>query len=102
MSLKKALTRQENQMAFFVAWIVFPIVATLAGFYMGTFFASEHVIDMQPKDIENGWIGAGIGFAVAMLTAIFVTVTYPKVIEREYEEREAHDREMALAHSVHH
>ncbi|MGV3616306.1 MAG: hypothetical protein ACO1SV_13315 [Fimbriimonas sp.] len=97
MSLKKALTRQEVQMAFVAAWIVFPIVATLCGFYCGTFFASEHVVDLQPKDISNGVVGAGIGLTVAVLTALFVTAVYPKVIEREYEAREAHDR----AHATH-
>lgn len=92
MSLKKALTRQEVQMAFIASGIVFPIVATLAGFYMGTFFASEHVVDLQPKDISNGVIGAGIGFTVAILTFLFVAATYPKVIEREYQERDEYER----------
>jgi|GEM_PF-1164238 len=93
--IRKALERQENQMAFTAVWLVFPVVATLAGFYMGTFFASEHVVDLQPKDIDNGWIGAGIGFLVAILSAIFVTVTYPKYVEQDYAEREA-------AHHHHH
>lgn len=97
MSLKKALTRQEVQMAFIASGIVFPIVATLAGFYMGTFFASEHVVDLQVKDISNGVIGAGIGFTVAILTFLFVAATYPKVIEREYQEREEYE----AAHATH-
>lgn len=91
MSLKKALTRQENQMAFAAAWIVFPIFATLAGFYLGTFFHSEHVVDLQPKDIPNGVVGAGIGLVTALVVALIVTAVYPKVIESEYAAREAAD-----------
>ena len=89
MSLKQALSRHENQMAFFVAWIVMPLFATLGGFYFGTFAASEHVVDTQPKDIPNGAVGALIGLAIAVIAAIIVTAVYPKVIEREYEAREA-------------
>ena len=89
MSLKQALTRHENQMAFFVAWIVFPVLATLGGFYIGTFAASEHVVDMQVKDMRNGGIGALVGLTIAVIGAIIVTAVYPKVIEREYEAREA-------------
>ena len=79
-------------MAFLASGVVFPIVASLAGFYMGTFFVSDHVTDLQPKDIPNGVIGAGIGFVIAILTFLFVAATYPKVIEREYAEREECER----------
>lgn len=89
MSIKHALTRQENQMAFLIAWVVFPIVATAFGFYLGTFVVSQHVVDLQPRDIPFGVAGAGIGFALAFVVAVGVTLTYPKVIEKEYEAREA-------------
>lgn len=97
MDLKKALSRQENQMAFLVAWIVFPVVATLAGFYLGTFMHSDYTVDYQMHDIQNGFVGALIGFGCAALTAVTVTLTYPKIIEKEYADREAH-----LAHLQEH
>jgi hypothetical protein len=100
MDLKRVLSRQENQMALFVAGVVFPVVATLAGFYMGTFFASEHITDLMMKDIRNGVAGAAIGFTVGVATFLFVLMTYPKVIEREYEAREA--REQALREGAAH
>lgn len=87
--IKKALTRQENQMAFLLAWIVFPIVATAFGFYLGTFVASQHVIDLQPRDIPNGVAGGVIGFGLAFVIALCVTFIYPPIIEREYAERES-------------
>lgn len=90
MDLKKALTRQEVQMAFLVAWVVFPVVATLAGFYLGSFVVSDHTVDIQMHDIQHGFFGALIGLGVAIVTALGVTATYPKVIEKEYAAREAH------------
>jgi hypothetical protein len=52
------------------------------------------------KDIRNGVAGAAIGFTVGVATFLFVLMTYPKVIEREYEAREA--REQALREGAAH
>lgn len=96
-SLRKTLERQENQMALGIAWIVLPVVATLAGFYLGTFVASEHTIDIQGADIQKGLVGAVIGLACSVLFAIGVSVLYPKAVERDYAARAAKDEEH-LAH----
>lgn len=80
---KHAAHFEDNLIAITIAWILGLTVAPLGGFYLGTIFGSEHVIDLQTKDMVNGFYGAGIGLVLGLTGAIIVTVVYPRVTARD-------------------
>ncbi len=77
-------------MAAILAWCVLPVVCTLMGFYLGTFLASQHIQDIQGRDVDKGVIGALIGFALSILIGLVVPPLYARRIEKEYVARELH------------
>jgi hypothetical protein len=97
-SVRKLVAHHEVLMALILVWIVVPTVLTLAGFYLGTFAASEHIQDLQGHDVDNGGKGAVIGFFLALIIAAVTSAIYPKKIAREYELREASWREPSHHH----
>ena len=90
---KHAAHFEDNLVAITIAWIIGLLVAPLAGFYLGTIFGSDHVIDLQTKDMMNGFVGAGIGLAIGVVGALIMTIVYPKVTLR--------DGDVAMAHGNH-
>ena len=58
----------------------------LLGFYMGTVFGSPHVTDLQRPDINNGLVGAGIGFVVGLAALIAILVIYPSRTKKDVED----------------
>ena len=87
MSLKQLTERHETRMMLYLCGIVLPIVCTLMGFYLGTFVASQHVVDIQARDMYKGLVGGIIGFAVSMLVLVGMVSFFPKVVDRDYERR---------------
>ncbi len=77
----------ELKLALGFGWALGLTVAPSTGFYMGTIIGSKHVQDMQSQDISNGFLGAGIGLIVGLLFATTLTMVYPSLVEKEYEER---------------
>src|SRR4051812_7009646 len=94
-SVRKLAAYHEVQMALILVWIVVPLILTLISFYLGTFAASQHVQDLQGRDIDKGAIGALIGLAISVVIAIGTTLIYPKVIAKEYAVRGRGDEEHA-------
>lgn len=88
-SVRERVVHHEVLMAFILVWLWLPVICSLAGFYLGTFLASQHTIDLQGRDIDKGAIGALIGLSVSIVVALGVTAVYPKKIAAEYEVREA-------------
>jgi len=87
--LPKSFDRHETKFALFLFWILGPCLLTLLGFYFGTIFGNrDHVVDLQVSDIHNGRVCAAVFFAVSILIAIIVTIVYPKVVEKDYADRE--------------
>ena len=80
---KHAAHYEDNLIAIGIAWFVGTIVCTLVGFYFGTVAGSNHIIDFQPKDMVAGFKGAGIGLAVGIFIAIWVTIQYPRATQRD-------------------
>ncbi len=88
--IQKILKNEPVALALGVAWTVGPLVFTALGFYMGTVLGSDHVIDLQSKDIANGGKGALIGLLVSIAVAITVTIRYPKSVEQDAAEANDH------------
>lgn len=80
---KSAAVFEDNLIAIAASWTVGPLIGTVAGFYIGTVVGSDHVVDLQVPDIKNGFIGAGIGLALSLIFAVWVTVVYPKATKRD-------------------
>jgi len=88
--LPKSFDKHETKWALFLAWIIVPCVFTLLGFYLGTIFGNmEHKVDLQVADIQNGRITAVFFFLASIVAAIFVTLVIPKVVAKDYADREA-------------
>jgi hypothetical protein len=90
------LRHQESRLGVTIAWLLAPAIFTLVGFYLGTIWASPSTIDLQYHDIQDSIIPALIGLALGTLLAVLVTLFYPRVIDRDYRDMEAH------AHDEHH
>lgn len=80
---KHASHFEDNMIAIGGAWVLGPLLGTLAGFYLTTIFRSQHDVDLQLHDIQTGFIGAGAGLALGVLFAIWVTVVYPRSTRRD-------------------
>ena len=80
---KHAAHYEDNLIAIGAAWTVGPIIGTLAGFYLATIFGSDHIVDLQAKDINNGFLGAAVGLGLSVVFAIWVTVMYPRATKRD-------------------
>ena len=88
--LPKLIDKHETKFALFLAWILSPCLLTLLGFYLGTIFGNrEHKVDLQVSDIHNGRVYAAIFFGVSLVAALIVTIVIPKVVEKDYADREA-------------
>lgn len=88
--LPKSFDKHETKFAMFLAWILVPCLFTLLGFYLGTIFGNrEHKVDLQVSDIHNGRQYAVIFFIVSIIAAVIVTMIIPKVVEKDYADREA-------------
>jgi hypothetical protein len=86
--VRKLVAHNEVLMAMILVWIVGPVILTLAGFLLGTWVTSQHIQDLQGRDIDRGGIGALIGLITSVLIAIGTSAIYPKKVAREYEVRE--------------
>ncbi len=88
--LPKLLDRHEKKFAMLLAWIICPSVLTLLGFYLGTIFGSrEHTNDLQVADIHVGRQYAAVFFCISLVAAVIVTLIIPKVVDKDYADREA-------------
>ena len=88
--LPKSFDKHETKFAMFMAWILVPCLFTLLGFYLGTIFGNrEHKVDLQVSDIHNGRMCAAVFFLVSLVAAVIVTIIIPKVVAKDYADREA-------------
>ena len=81
--LAHILETEELLLPLLTSWLLAPPLLALTGFYMGTIFGTDHVLDLQGKDMVRGGVGALIGLAIGVLFAIGVTAFYPRYVEAE-------------------
>jgi hypothetical protein len=81
----------ETTIALGLAWFLGPFTGALVGFYLGTIWATSTAVDLQNRDIQFGLMTGGIGLLLGVAFAIVVTLTYPKRVERDLRELEAHE-----------
>jgi hypothetical protein len=88
--LPKSFDKHETKFALFLAWILSPCLLSLLGFYLGTIFGNrEHKVDLQVADIHVGRQYAAVFFCVSLVFAVIATIVVPKVVEKDYADREA-------------
>lgn len=83
------MSDEGNFLAAGIAWTSSLAWFTMLGFVMGQIIGSNHVDDIQMRDMRNGVQGAAVGFLVGVVVALVVTFVYPKYTRKDAEE-EAH------------
>jgi hypothetical protein len=82
--LEQLKSDEGNLFAIGIAWTIALLWFTIGGFYLGTIFGSKHVMDLQVWNMKShGLTGMGVGFAVGVCVALFITINYPKVTARD-------------------
>jgi H+/Cl- antiporter ClcA len=90
-SIKKLVERPEMLMAVCLCGVVLPVVCTAMGFYLGTFVTSQHIQDLQGRDIDRGVYGGIIGFGVSIFVGLGMLAIFPKVVDRDDAARSERD-----------
>ncbi|RYG45895.1 hypothetical protein EON79_11505 [bacterium] len=83
---ERFMSDEGNFLAAGIAWTSALAWFTFLGFVMGQIIGSDHVVDLQMEDMQNGLKGGAVGLVVGIVVATIVTVYYPKYTKREAEE----------------
>ena len=103
---KKIKGEEDTRIAFFFGWFVAVPVLTILGYYFGTIAVDEHVVDLQPRDMNAAIPFALIGGGIGVLISLFLTFIYPKMVYRDLQREhaagyESHEHEMDSISSPH-
>lgn len=55
----------------------------LLGFWCGTVFGSNHIVDLQVADINNGLVGAVIGGVLGFVGLMLILAIYPSKLAQD-------------------
>ncbi|CAN5467407.1 hypothetical protein BH11ARM2_BH11ARM2_14240 [soil metagenome] len=85
--MRRFMSDEGNFLAAGIAWTSALAWFTMLGFVMGQIIGSNHVDDLQMKDmVVTGRNGGIIGFFVGVVVAIIVTVLYPRYTRKDADE----------------